>query len=198
MALLDWISPEQAPGVTYGPVRLRPPRLADHAEWADLRERSRDFLQPWEPTWPDDDLTRGAYRRRVAAYTRDIQNGAAFPFFVFRVADGALTGAVNLNNVRRGVAQTASVGYWCGTPYLRQGLTLAGVRAVVGFAFERLGLHRLEAACVPENARSAALLEQAGFEREGYARSYLKINGRWRDHILFGQVSGRSDGSGDG
>jgi ribosomal-protein-alanine N-acetyltransferase len=153
-----------------------------------LRDRSRAFLQPWEPTWPEDDLSRGAFRRRVAAYTRDIQAGAAYPFFVFRAADGALTGAVNLNNVRRGVAQTASVGYWCGSGFTRQGLTLAGVRAATQFAFERLQLHRLEAACVPENTASASLLEKAGFEREGYARDYLKINGSWRDHILFGQV----------
>ena len=188
MALLDWISADSGPGVAEGPVRLRAPRLSDYAEWAALREASRAFLQPWEPTWPADDLTRGAFRRRIAAYTRDIQIGAAYPFFVFRAADGALTGAVNLNNVRRGVAQTASVGYWCGAPYVRQGLTLAGVRAAVRFAFERLELHRLEAACVPENGPSERLLLQAGFEREGYARAYLKINGEWRDHLLFGRV----------
>ena len=188
MALLDWINAESGPSIVEGPVRLRAPRLSDYAEWSAVRERSRAFLQPWEPTWPEDDLTRGAFRRRIAAYTRDVQSGAAFPFFVFRVSDGALTGAVNLNNVRRGVAQTASVGYWCGEPYVRQGLTLAGVRAVVRIAFEQLDLHRLEAACVPENSPSAALLEKAGFEREGFARAYLKINGTWRDHVLFGQV----------
>jgi ribosomal-protein-alanine N-acetyltransferase len=189
MALLDWISPEADRSLAEGAVRLRTPRLADYAEWAALREASRAFLQPWEPAWPLDDLTRGAYRRRIAAYGRDIQAGAAFPFFVFRREDGALTGGVNLNNVRRGVAQTASVGYWCGAPYVRQGLTLAGVKAVARFAFDRLGLHRLEAACVPENTRSEALLLKAGFEREGFARAYLKINGDWRDHILFGRVS---------
>jgi ribosomal-protein-alanine N-acetyltransferase len=190
MALLDWISPESARAIDEGKIRLRTPRLGDYEAWAALREESRAFLQPWEPTWPVDDLTRAAYRRRIAAYGKDIQAGVAFPFFVFRREDGALTGGVNLNNVRRGVAQTASVGYWCGAPYVRQGLTLAGVIALARFAFDRLQLHRLEAACVPENAPSAALLEQAGFEREGYARAYLKINGDWRDHILFGRVRG--------
>lgn len=187
MALLDWMG-DSGRVLVEGPVRLRAPRLADYAEWSALRDGSRDFLQPWEPQWALDDLTRGAYRRRVAAYGRDIQAATAFPFFVFRRQDGALTGGVNLNNVRRGVAQTASVGYWCGAPYTRQGLTLAGVRAVARFAFEQLGLHRLEAACVPENTGSEALLLKAGFEREGYARAYLKINGNWRDHILFGRV----------
>jgi ribosomal-protein-alanine N-acetyltransferase len=86
------------------------------------------------------------------------------------------------------VAQSASVGYWCGLPFVRQGLTLAAVRAVVAYAFERQNLHRLEAATVPENAASQALLEQAGFERQGFARGYLKINGEWRDHVLFGRL----------
>ena len=188
MALLDWFGPDAERTLVEGPVRLQAPRAVDFEAWAELRESSREFLQPWEATWPQDDLTRAAFRRRLSAYARDVQAGAAFPFFVFRQSDGALTGAVNLNNVRRGVAQTASVGYWCGQAYTRQGLTLAGVRAVVRFAFHHLQLHRLEAACVPENTPSEHLLLKAGFEREGYARAYLKINGVWRDHLLFGQV----------
>jgi [ribosomal protein S5]-alanine N-acetyltransferase len=191
---LDWILPEQGPVLHGQRVRLRPAKMADYAEWAQLRQVSRDFLQPWEPSWPPDDLTRGAYRRRVSAYVQDLQSGAAYPFFVFRLEDGALTGGVTLSNVRRGVAQTATLGYWCGAPFARTGLTLDAVRAAVDFAFERVGLHRLEAACVPENAPSAALLTKAGFVHEGFARGYLKINGSWRDHLLFGLL--RSDARG--
>ncbi|MFZ5717942.1 MAG: GNAT family N-acetyltransferase [Pseudomonadota bacterium] len=189
MALLDWIAPESGLRVEGEGVRLRPPRAADFPEWRELRAQSRAFLQPWEPTWPADDLSRAAFRRRLIAYARDREAGVAYPFFVFRASDDALTGGITLSNVRRGVAQMGSIGYWCGRPFARQGLTLGAVRAVSEFAFRTLGLHRLEAACIPENAPSRSLLQKAGFEEEGFARAYLKINGAWRDHVLFGLVT---------
>ena len=186
MALLDWIAPESGLRIEGEGIYLRPPRAADFAEWRELRLGSRGFLQPWEPTWPADDLTRAAFRRRLIAYARDREAGVAYPFFVFRNGDGALSGGITLSNVRRGVAQMGSVGYWCGKPYARNGHTLAAVRALSDFAFRTLGLHRLEAACIPENAPSRRLLVKAGFSEEGFARAYLKINGVWRDHVLFG------------
>jgi ribosomal-protein-alanine N-acetyltransferase len=189
MALLDWIAPESGLRVEGQGVVLRPPRASDYLEWRELRARSRSFLQPWEPTWPSDDLTRAAFRRRLAAYARDRELGAAYAFFVLRSLDEALSGGITLSNVRRGVAQMGTIGYWCGQPYARQGLTLAAVRAVADFSFRTLGLHRLEAACIPENGPSRRLLAKAGFAEEGYAKAYLKINGAWRDHVLFGLVS---------
>jgi len=189
MALLDWIAPEGGLRLDAERVYLRSPRAADYSEWRELRAASRAFLQPWEPTWPSDDLTRAAYRRRLTAYARDRDLGVAYPFFVFRAADDALTGGITLSSIRRGVAQMGSVGYWCGRPYTRQGHTLSAVHAVCDFSFRSLGLHRIEAACIPENAPSRRLLLQAGFEEEGYAKAYLKINGAWRDHVLFGRVS---------
>lgn len=189
MALLDWIAPESGLRVEGEGVLLRPPRTQDFAEWRDLRAQSRAFLQPWEPTWPADDLSRASWRRRLMAYSRDRDAGVAYPFFVFRAGDEALTGGITLSNVRRGVAQMGSVGYWCGRPFTRQGLTLAAVRALTGFAFRSLALHRLEAACIPDNAPSRRLLLQAGFSEEGFAPAYLKINGAWRDHVLFGQLN---------
>ncbi|HYF23940.1 MAG TPA: GNAT family protein [Caulobacteraceae bacterium] len=196
MALLDWMSAEGALAVEGAGVRLRPPRLGDHAEWATLRDVSRDFLQPWEPTWAPDDLSRAAFRRRLAVYARDIEAGQGYPFFVFRERDERLVGGVTLSNVRRGVAQAASMGYWIGRPYARSGHTLAAVRAACAFAFDKLRLHRVEAACLPSNEPSRNLLLKAGFSLEGRARAYLKINGAWRDHLLFGLVedeAGRGD-----
>lgn len=200
MALLDWITPESGLRVDGQGITLRPPKATDYAEWRELRAGSRAFLQPWEPTWPGDDLSRAAFRRRLQAYARDRDLGAAYPFFVFRSADEALTGGITLSNVRRGVAQMGSVGYWCGQPYTRQGLTLAAVGALSEFAFRTLGLHRLEAACIPDNTASRKLLLQAGFAEEGYAKAYLKINGVWRDHVLFGLTSplGERPGSDEG
>jgi ribosomal-protein-alanine N-acetyltransferase len=200
MALLDWIAPESGLRVEGEGVWLRPPRAGDFAEWRELRAQSRAFLQPWEPTWPADDLSRAAFRRRLMAYARDREAGLAYPFFVFRASDDALTGGITLSNVRRGVAQMGSVGYWCGKPFTRQGLTLAAVRGLCEFAFRTLALHRLEAACIPSNAPSRDLLAKAGFAEEGFAQAYLKINGAWRDHVLFGRTSphGGHDGPDEG
>jgi len=189
MALLDFIAPESGLKLTGEGVRLRSPKWADYGEWSALRSASRAFLQPWEPTWAEDDLSRAAFRRRLATYQRDIDAGLAFPFFVFREEDGQLVGAITLSNVRRGVAQMASVGYWVGQPYARRGYTVAAVRAVCRFAFEQLGLHRVEAACIPTNEASAGVLLKAGFEEEGFAKAYLKIDGDWRDHRLFGLLA---------
>ena len=189
MSALEWLAPEGTWVVEGEGVRLRPPRRGDYQEWAELRSRSRAFLQPWEPSWPADDLTRSAFRRRLDAYARERAAGTAYRFLVLRSQDDVLVGGLSLSNVRRGVAQTATLGYWAGEPYAGRGYTTDAVRAAVRFAFKTLGLHRVEAACVPENDRSRRVLEKAGFESEGRAREYLKINGVWRDHLLFGIVS---------
>jgi len=189
MAVLDWISSDNVYAVDGQAVRLRPPRASDFGEWADLRRRSREFLQPWEPTWPPDDLSRAAFRRRLSIYNHDLDLGQGYAFFVLRKSDDQLVGGINLRDVRRGVAQSGALGYWVGAPYARSGFTLDAVRTLVGFAFRRIGLHRLEAACVPENEASRRLLLKAGFEPEGRARAYLKIDGQWRDHLLFGLVN---------
>jgi len=179
---------ELSPVIDGENVSLRPPQMADYEEWATLREASRDFLTPWEPTWPSDDLTRSAFRRRVKRYSEDQRNDIAYPFFVFRHSDGALVGGLTLANIRRGCAQVGSLGYWMGQPHAGQGYMTAAVRALLPFAFGSLRLHRVEAACIPTNGASIRLLEKVGFEREGYAREYLCINGRWQDHVLFGRL----------
>ena len=170
-------------------VYLRAPQLADWSSWARLRAASRDFLTPWEPTWLEDELTRNAYRRRLRRYNRDARDGVGYAFFVFRREDDRLMGGITLSNVRRGVTQSCSMGYWMGENYARQGLMTDAVKAVVSFSFEELGLHRIEAACVPENIPSRDLLRKIGFKEEGYARKYLRINGKWQDHLLFAWLS---------
>jgi ribosomal-protein-alanine N-acetyltransferase len=189
MALLDWMTDATGPVVEGRGVLLRPPRASDYSAWADLRDRSRDYLQPWEPAWPDDDLSRAAYRRRLAGYAREMELGNAWPFFIFNPTGRTLVGAITLSNVRRGVAETGTLGYWIGQPHAGKGLATAAVRAMAGFAFRSVRLHRLEAACLPTNLASRRVLEKAGFRKEGEARAYLKINGAWADHILFGFVS---------
>lgn len=189
MAVLDWITPDRTLTLDGERIWLRPPRSADYRAWSEVRGASRDFLQPWEPTWPADDLSRAAYRRRLSIYARDQELGQGYAFFSFRREDDQLIGGINLREVRRGVGQMAAIGYWVGKPYARQGYGLEAVRAVGRFAFQQLGLHRLEAACVPENEASHRLLLKAGFEHEGRARAYLRIDGRWRDHLMFGLLN---------
>jgi ribosomal-protein-alanine N-acetyltransferase len=169
-------------------VILRTPQVTDYSEWADLRELSRDFLTPWEPTWPTDDLSRSAFRRRIRRYAEDLRTDQSYAFLIVRSSDDTLVGGLTLANIRRGVAQAGSLGYWMGRPYARQGYMTAAVRAVIPFAFATLRLHRLEAACIPTNAASIRLLENTGFVREGYARDYLCINGIWQDHLLYGRL----------
>ena len=192
MALFRTVD-ETLPSVAGHGVTLRVPQSNDFAEWAALREVSRAFLVPWEPTWPPDDLTRGAFRRRLKRYTEDLRNDLAYAFLIYRNDDNALVGGVTLANIRRGVAQAGSIGYWVGAPFARQGYMTAAMRTLVPFCFGTLRLHRLEAACIPSNAASVALLEKTGFQREGYARSYLCINGTWQDHLLYARLKDDRD-----
>jgi ribosomal-protein-alanine N-acetyltransferase len=189
MALFRTVSfTEIVPAVTGAGVTLRAPQSGDFAEWAALREASRNFLVPWEPTWPPDDLTRSAFRRRLKRYAEDQRGDLAYAFLIFRSEDNAMVGGLTLANIRRGVAQAGSIGYWIGAPYARKGYMTAAVRALIPYGFTTLRLHRLEAACIPDNTASIQLLERTGFKREGYARSYLCINGTWQDHLLYARI----------
>ena len=189
MALFRTLSsPEPLPPIVGDGVILRTPQMADYTRWSQLRDASRDFLTPWEPTWPADDLTRSSYRLRMKRYAEDVRSDQAYPFFLFRKEDSALIGGLALANIRRGVAQAGSLGYWVGAAYARRGYMTAAVRALVPAAFELLRLHRIEAACIPTNLASVRLLERCGFRREGYARAYLCINGMWQDHLLYAQL----------
>jgi ribosomal-protein-alanine N-acetyltransferase len=189
MALFRTINfAEPLPSIAGEGVVLRMPQTTDYADWAALREASRDFLTPWEPTWPSDDLSRSAFRRRIRRYAEDLRTDQGYAFLIVRGTDNTLVGGLTLANIRRGVAQAGSLGYWMGQPFIRNGYMTAAVRAIIPFAFATLRLHRLEAACIPNNTGSIRLLERTGFVREGYAREYLCINGIWQDHLLYGRL----------
>ncbi|MFC3614036.1 GNAT family N-acetyltransferase [Lutimaribacter marinistellae] len=164
---------------------LRPPVHSDFREWAALRQASKAFLTPWEPSWASDHLTRKAFANRVYWAQRSVASGSAIPLFLFRRDDGALVGAITLDNIRRGPAQAGTLGYWTGEAFARQGYMREAIGLVVHHAFTRMDLSRIEAACLPENRASRGLLERSGFKYEGVAQSYLQINGRWRTHVLY-------------
>ncbi len=135
-------------------VWLRPPTVGDYGPWAELRALSRSHLAPWEPAWPRDDLTKSAYRRRIRHYQREARDDLGYAFLLFEAGQDKLVGGVTLSNVRRGVTQSAMLGYWLGAPFVGKGYMASGVLTVLQHAFEPLRLHRVEAAAQPTNARS--------------------------------------------
>lgn len=169
-------------------VSLRLPVVSDYGSWVGERSESRAFLRPWEPTWSADDLTRAAFKRRVRRVQREASEQSCFAFLIFHRHDEALLGGVTLSNIRRGVAQSCSLGYWMSVRHAGKGYMRRAVNLVLEFAFSDLRLHRVEAACIPGNERSLGLLEKVGFVREGYARRYLLIDGRWQDHVLLSRT----------
>jgi ribosomal-protein-alanine N-acetyltransferase len=177
---------------------LRLPEMADHADWARLRREGEAFLKDWEPSWSADHFTRKAFRNRVYWAWRAREEGKALALFLTRREDGRLLGAITLDNIRRGPSQSAQVGYWIGPDFARQGFMREALEAVVRHAFLAMDLSRIEAACLPENAASRRLLERAGFKYEGVAQSYLQINGRWRNHVLYANLRGDRRGRAGG
>ncbi|MEM9708081.1 MAG: GNAT family protein [Pseudomonadota bacterium] len=167
---------------------LRPPAHTDHRAWSSLRRESEAFLVPWEPTWARDHLTRKAFTNRVYWANRAIAAGSALPLFLVRRDNEAMVGAITLDNIRRGPAQSGTLGYWIGAGYARQGYMAEAIESVVHHAFHQLDLSRVEAACLPENTASRGLLEKSGFKYEGVAQSFLQINGRWRNHVLYANL----------
>ena len=170
---------------------LRPPVHSDFHDWSALRRASLEYLTPWEPVWAKDHLSRKSFTNRVYWAQRSVASGTAVPLFLFRRSDNVLLGAITLDNIRRGPAQAGTLGYWTGQSFARQGYMREAIGAMVHYAFTRLDLSRIEAACLPENKASRGLLESSGFKYEGVAQSYLQIGGRWRTHVLYASL--RSD-----
>ena len=169
-------------------VVLRMPVAGDFREWSTLRAESRAYLEPWEPRWTPAELDRHAWRHRLHRYRDDYAQGLAIAFFIFELGSGRLAGGITIGNIRRGVSQSAHIGYWIGERYAGRGLMSDAVKVLTRFAFDTLRLHRIEAACIPDNIRSIRVLEKAGFQHEGLLRSYLRINGFWQDHYLYARI----------
>ena len=167
-------------------VFLRPPKRRDALKWQKLRMSSKSFLVPWEPAWNASSCTRRAYLRYFKNSNYLANMDRAYSFLIFKTDDKTLLGGINVGNVRRGVAQSASLGYWIGEKHSRNGYMKEALKLLIPSLFIDLRLNRIEAATLEENIASKNLLKKIGFKKEGVLRKYLKINGTWRDHILYG------------
>ena len=170
-------------------IYLRTPQFSDFVEWSNLRNESRKFLEPWEPKWSKNSLTKSDHRRRITRHEQDIRYERNIPFYIFTIKEDLLVGGVSLSNINRGITQSCSLGYWIGEKFANRGFMTEAVSVSASFVFNILKLHRLEAACIPENIASRTVLKKVGFTEEGYARKYLQINGEWKDHKLFALLS---------
>ncbi len=165
---------------------LEPYKKEDYSQWADVREASRSLLQPFEPIWADDVLTKTAFERRVAFNYLQQDQGLAYCLLAHRKEDHKIVCGVNLTQIKKTPSMNAAwIGYWCGAPYLRQGYVYEALSKLISIAFHELDIHRLQASCMPCNTPSLNLLKKVGFQEEGLARDYLKINGEWVDQKLF-------------
>ncbi len=169
-------------------LELRPLKGADFDAWRGVRERSRDWLEPWEPlpdpASPDPVEDPEAFRARCGAWERQRHFDSAYGFGMF-LRDGTFIGEVSLGSVQRGPFQSAFVGYWVDAEHAGQGFVPEGVAAILRYGFEEIGLHRIEAAIVPRNAASRRVVEKLGMREEGIAERFLQIRGTWEDHVRY-------------
>lgn len=167
-------------------ISMRPPTQHDWLEWAEVRQKNKLYLEPFEPEWATDALTEDYFRRRLKLQFDEWQADRARAFLIFKWDGDELIGGMNINNICRGVAQYASLGYWISENEQGQGYMAEALKLTVRYCFENLKLHRVNASCLPHNERSKNLLLKGGFTQEGFAEKYLQINKLWQDHILFG------------
>ena len=166
-------------------IHLRPPKRRDALKWQKLRLASKEFLIPWEPSWDSFSCSRRAYFRYLKNSNYLANMDRAYFFLIFKNKDKDLLGGINIGNVRRGVSQNASIGYWVGSTHSRKGYMYEALKILIPSLFLDLRLNRVEAAILEENIASKNLLKKIGFKKEGKLRNYLKINGQWRDHIMY-------------
>lgn len=169
-------------------VTLKAPCEADFDEWASVRHKNQYHLKPFEPEWPKNCLSRDFFMRRLERQDVEQKAGRGLYFLIHDKKIGHIIGGLNLNNIQMGAARQAFLGYWIDEDHQGQGLMKEAITLLIDYAFNKLQLKRLNAACLPHNDRSINLLKSLDFEEEGYAKKYLQINGAWQDHVLFGLI----------
>ena len=154
---------------------------------------NKEHQSQWEPVRTEEFYTKEYWAQAIHKNTLMLESGAAYKFAILNKDRSRVIGICNFNNVVQGVFQACHLGYAIGKEYEGNGYMSEALTAAMDYIFKNVGLHRIMANYVPENKRSEALLNRLGFEKEGYAKSYLKINGIWRDHILTAKLNPYTD-----
>ena len=169
-------------------VILRKSKKQNWREWAELRQRSRNFLQPWEPKWPNNFLTKESFTRFINVAETSLKKKTSYNFFIFHKKKNNLMGGINLTNFKSEGYKSITIGYWMGEEYACIGYMRDTLTIISDFCFIELELNRIEAACLPKNLSSKKVLLNVGFKVEGYAEKYLNINGKLEDHLLLAKI----------
>lgn len=170
--------------MTSGEVTVRPLAAGDASAWRDARRRNVAWLRPWDATVPPGgDGRPTTFRSLVRRLHRQARAGTTYPFAI--EVEGRFAGQVTVNNIVRGSAQFASVGYWLDREYAGRGVMPRAVALVIDHCFTAGGLHRIEIAIRPENSNSLRVVEKLGLREVGYAPKFLHIDGAWRDHRIY-------------
>lgn len=177
--------PPEYPELKSERIYLRPPQDEDNQIWRDVRRRNKSHLQPFEPLWPQNALLDSFFRRRLRYQQKEWLNDRNYSLLVF-THDDVLIGGMNINNVARGAAQYATLGYWIDKGHINQGYMGEVMELALKFCFSFLKLERVNAATLEHNIASQRVLLRAGFEEEGFAKAYIQINGERQDHKLYG------------
>lgn len=158
--------------------------LDDAPVLAELQRVNREFLAPWDPARDDSWFTADGQQRVIRNALIDHEQGRCLPHVILDEA-GCVAGRITLSGIVRGAFQSAAMGFWLDEAHGGRGLASAAVRHIIQLAFGELGLHRIQAETLAHNVRSQRVLERTGFARFGMAPAYLKIAGRWQDHVMW-------------
>ena len=169
-------------------VILKQPKKENWKEWAELRQRSREFLQPWEPKWPNNFLTKESFTSFINMIENSLKKKNGYNFFIFNKKKKHLMGGISLTNFKSEGYKSITIGYWMGQDYAGRGYMKDSLKIICDYCFSDLGVNRIEAACLPKNLTSKKVLLNVGFEIEGYAKKYLNINGKLEDHLLLAKI----------
>ena len=168
---------------------IRLPSMDDYEDWVKLRKKSDSFLNHWEPKKDKEFYSKDAFQTRVRWAKKNFTATKVLHLFLFLRVENSLIGGITLDNIRYGPFNSASLGYWIGQGYSNNGFMTEGLRAIIHYAHRTLKITRLEAAILPNNIASKRVLEKCGFKYEGVGQSYLQINGRWKNHVLYANIN---------
>jgi len=163
---------------------LRIPTVEDLPAIVKFHKENKEHLAPWDPIRSDTFFTESYWQKKVEEFINEFNEERTVRLHIFLLDSNELIGMVNFSRIARGVFHCSGLGYSLGKLYEGKGLMTESLQKAIEYMFNELNFHRIEANYIPTNQKSEKLLNKLGFEKEGYAKSYLKIAGKWQDHVL--------------